>query len=169
MTVFAGAPSVAACRAAIDAKNAELRAVLRVLDEPSRGTDAGPLAGIPYVLKDTWDTAGIVTTGGSFRHRDRIPTQSSKPHRAIEATGAVLLGKSNLSDLAFSIESDNHLFGPVRNPHDPSRTAGGSTGGGACAVASGMAAFDWGTDFGGSIRLPAAFCGVVGLRLSARA
>ncbi|CAN5517850.1 Asp-tRNA(Asn)/Glu-tRNA(Gln) amidotransferase subunit GatA [soil metagenome] len=163
--------TVADCRKTIAARNDELRAVLRVLDEPSLDRDAqanGPLAGVPYVLKDTWDTAGIVTTGGSLRHRDRIPTVSSKPYLALAHAGAVLLGKSNLSDLAFSIESDNHLFGPVRNPWDRTRTAGGSTGGGSCAVATGMAAFEWGTDFGGSLRLPAAFCGVVGLRLAAK-
>ncbi len=79
----------------------------------------------------------------------------------------MLLGKSNIGDMAFSAESDNHILGSTNNPHDPSRTSGGSTGGGAAAVAAGMAAFEWGTDFGGSIRIPAAFCGVVGLRLSA--
>ena len=160
--------TVAACRERIAARNAELRAVLRVLPEPDRDPDAagGPLGGVPYVLKDTWDTAGIVTTGGSYRHRARVPAASSHAHAALRRAGAVLLGKSNLCDLAFSTESDNHLGGPVRNPHDPSRTAGGSTGGGAAAVASGMAAFDWGTDFGGSIRAPAGYCGVVGLRLS---
>jgi len=143
--------------------------VLLELDPPQRDPSApadAPLAGVPYVLKDTWDTAGIVTTGGSWRHRHRVPSVSSHAHRALSAAGALLLGKSNLCDLAFSAESDNHLLGPVRNPHDPTRTAGGSTGGGAAAVADGMAAFDWGTDFGGSIRGPAAYCGVVGLRLS---
>lgn len=79
----------------------------------------------------------------------------------------MLLGKSNIGDMAFSAESDNYLIGTTKNPHDPSRTSGGSTGGGAAAVASGMAAFEWGTDFGGSIRIPAAFCGIVGLKLSA--
>jgi Asp-tRNA(Asn)/Glu-tRNA(Gln) amidotransferase A subunit family amidase len=167
---------VEACRARIRARNGELNAVLRVLEPGAdrangavagAGTGAGPLAGVPYVLKDTWDTAGIVTTGGSWRHRARVPEVSSHAHRALAATGAVLLGKSNLCDLAFSTESDNHLLGPVRHPRDPSRTAGGSTGGGAAAVADGMAAFDWGTDFGGSIRGPAAFCGIVGMRLSA--
>jgi len=160
---------IESCRARIDARNDELNAVLHVLESPQRGATDGPLAGVPYVLKDTWDTAGIVTTGGSWRHRDRIPTESSHAHAALSAAGAVLLGKSNLCDLAFSVESDNHLRGPVRNPHDPSRTAGGSTGGGAAAVADGMAAFDWGTDFGGSIRGPASFSGVVGMRLSAEA
>ncbi len=157
------------CRARIRARNDQLNAVLRELDAPQRDSSVGadaPLAGVPYVLKDTWDTAGIVTTGGSWRHRARVPSDSSHAHRALSAAGALLLGKSNLCDLAFSAESDNHLRGPVRNPHDVTRTAGGSTGGGAAAVADGMAAFDWGTDFGGSIRGPAAFCGVVGLRLS---
>ncbi len=158
---------VESARARIRERNETLRAVLTVLDEPERGDAGGPLAGVPYVLKDTWDTAGIRTTGGSWRHRERVPSESSHAHRALRGAGAVLLGKSNLCDLAFSVESDNHLFGPVRNPHDLSRTAGGSTGGGAAAVADGMAAFDWGTDFGGSIRGPAAFCGVVGMRLSA--
>ena len=154
------------CRAAIRAKNPGLAAILRVFDEPLQTTKEGPLAGVPFVLKDVWDTPGIVTTGGSFRHRERVPSEPAHAFTALMKTGAVLLGKSNLCDLAFSPESDNHLFGPVRNPHDPSRTAGGSTGGGAAAVAAGLAAFDWGTDFGGSIRSPAGFCGIVGLRLS---
>jgi len=167
-TPFA-AYSVEACRARIRTRNDALNAVLTEVDPPGSDPAApvdAPLAGVPYVLKDTWDTAGIRTTGGSWRHRERVPRESAHSHRALAGAGAVLLGKSNLCDLAFSAESDNHLRGPVRNPHDPTRTAGGSTGGGAAAVADGMAAFDWGTDFGGSIRAPAAFCGVVGLRLS---
>jgi Asp-tRNA(Asn)/Glu-tRNA(Gln) amidotransferase A subunit family amidase len=155
---------------AIAALNPERKAVLHVIDKPTGLASAqGPLAGVPYVLKDTWDTAGIVTTGGSYRHRHRVPSVSAPVYTALQAQGAVLMGKSNLCDLAFSAESNNHILGPVQNPLDPTRTAGGSTGGGACAVASGMAAFDWGTDFGGSIRSPAAFCGIVGLRLSAGA
>jgi amidase len=80
--------------------------------------------------------------------------------------GAVLVGKTNLSDLGLTPEATSWVGGACRNPHDPARTAGGSSGGAACAVAAGMQAFDWGTDIGGSIRLPAAFCGVLGLRLS---
>ncbi len=160
--------TVEACSEAIRSRNAEINALITVLDVPEQDTSAsaGPLAGVPYVLKDTWDTAGIVTTGGSLRHKTRVPSVSSHAHRALRKSGAVLLGKSSLGDLAFSAESNNHILGPVRNPFDLSRTAGGSTGGGAAAVATGMAAFDWGTDFGGSIRTPAAFCGIVGLRLS---
>ena len=162
-------PSIESARTTIAARNDELRAVLHVLKKPVQDTNnpSAPLRDLPYVLKDVWDTAGIPTTGGSFRHKDRVPSESSRVFVALHKTGAALLGKSNLCDMAFSMESDNHIFGPVRNPIDPARTAGGSTGGGAAAVASGMAAFDWGTDFGGSIRLPAAFCGIVGLRLSA--
>jgi Asp-tRNA(Asn)/Glu-tRNA(Gln) amidotransferase A subunit family amidase len=163
---------VPTARKRIAERNRDLNAVLRVLDEPDLDPAAqtgGALAGVPYVLKDTWDTKGIVTTGGSWRHRARIPRESCHAHEALRAAGAVLLGKSNLCDLAFSAESDNHLLGPVKNPYDLTRTAGGSTGGGAAAVADGMAVFDWGTDFGGSIRGPAAFCGVVGLRLSSEA
>ena len=159
--------TVEQCRSAIRERNDDLRAILREVDpraRPSRGE--GPLADVPYVLKDTWDTAGIVTTGGSWRHRARVPSRSSAVFTALEATGAVFLGKSNLCDLAFSPESDNHLVGAVKNPYDPDRTAGGSTGGGAAAIAAGMAELDWGSDFGGSIRMPAALCGVAGLRLS---
>jgi Asp-tRNA(Asn)/Glu-tRNA(Gln) amidotransferase A subunit family amidase len=140
--------------------------VLTVLDEPLQQTREGALAGIPFTLKDVWDTPGIVTTGGSWRHRERVPDEPAHAFTAFMKSGAVMLGKSSLCDLAFSPESDNHLLGPVKNPHDLTRTAGGSSGGAAAAVASGMAAFDWGTDFGGSIRTPAGFCGVVGLRLS---
>jgi amidase len=160
------------CRSAIHARNGEVRALLRVLDEPQRDPRASrdaPLYGVPYVLKDTWDTAGIITTGGSWRHRERVPRESGSIHRVLAGAGAVMLGKSNMPDLALSNESDNHLVGATNNPFDPTRTAGGSTGGGAAAIATGMAAFDWGGDFGGSIRTPAACCGITGIRLSSAA
>jgi len=163
-------PSVLACREVIQSRNAALRAVLTVVDPPvfdAKAPADAPLAGVPFVLKDTWDTAGIRTTGGSYRHRMRVPSTSAAAYDALLKAGAVLLGKSNIGDMAFSAESDNYILGTTNNPHDASRTSGGSTGGGAAAVAAGMAAFEWGTDFGGSIRIPAAFCGVVGLRLSA--
>jgi Asp-tRNA(Asn)/Glu-tRNA(Gln) amidotransferase A subunit family amidase len=159
-------PTLEEARRAIRERNARLRALVHVLPEPLPGDARGPLAGVPYTLKDTWDTPGIPTTGGSWRHRERMPHEAARVYEALGRTGAVLLGKSNCSDLALSWESFNHLVGATRNPHDESRSAGGSSGGAACAVASGMAAFDWGTDFGGSIRFPASCCGVVGLRLS---
>ncbi len=153
---------------AIREKNEHLHALVHVLPEPLRdaGASSGPLAGVPFTLKDTWDTPGMPTTGGSWRHRARVPAEASPVFEGLLRTGAVMLGKSNCSDLALAWESFNHLVGATRNPHDDARSAGGSSGGAACAVASGMAAFDWGTDFGGSIRIPAAFCGVTGLRLS---
>lgn len=135
-------------------------------EERAKENPRSELHGVPYTLKDVWDTTGICTTGGSYRHRERVPEKSGKIARAFEEAGAVLLGKSNMPDLGLPPESANFLVGATCNPHDLDRTAGGSTGGGAAAVAEGMAAFDWGSDFGGSIRLPAAFCGLVGLRLS---
>jgi aspartyl-tRNA(Asn)/glutamyl-tRNA(Gln) amidotransferase subunit A len=161
--------SLEQCEAAIRERNDSVRAILEVVPNPKKAPNSRentPISGVAYSLKDTWDTAGIKTTGGSWRHRDRIPERSSKIFSAFENAGAILIGKSNLCDMAFSLESDNHIFGPVRNPWDPTRTSGGSTGGGAAAIAAGMSNFDWGSDFGGSIRMPAALCGVAGIRLS---
>jgi len=126
------------------------------------------LHGVPYSLKDEWETEGLATTSGSARYRTRISTESSSVHRAFEAAGAVLLGKSNLSDLGIAPEASSYVGGKTRNPYDLSRTAGGSSGGAAAAVADGMVGFDWGSDIGGSIRMPAAFCGIFGLRLSSQ-
>ncbi len=108
------------------------------------------------------------TTAGSYRHRDRVSEDSCPVHEVFRDAGAVLVGKTSLSDMGLGPESTNYLSGSVRNPHDLRRTAGGSSGGAAAAVADGMQAFDWGTDTGGSIRQPAAFCGVLGMRLSSR-
>ena len=131
------------------------------------GARRGPLAGVPYGLKDAFDTPHLPTSGGSWRFRDRItPGRGSAPFRAFDAAGAVLLGKSNLSDMGLAPEATSYVGGATRNPFDPARTAGGSSGGSAASVAYGIHAFDWGSDIGGSIRLPAAFCGVLGLKLS---
>lgn len=124
------------------------------------------LHGLPYGLKDQWETVCLPTTGGSARFRDRRALVNSPVYEAFEEAGAILLGKTNLSDLGLSPEAHSYVGGPVRNPRDLNRTAGGSSGGAAAAVADGMLAFDWGTDIGGSIRLPAAFCGIYGMRLS---
>ncbi|MEZ4335662.1 MAG: amidase [Sandaracinaceae bacterium] len=140
--------------------------VPRALEEASQGRE-GPLAGVPFGLKDEFDTPDLGTTGGSWRHRDRVtPGKRSAPHRAFDGAGGVLMGKTNLSDLGLPPEASSWVGGSTRNPFDPTRTAGGSSGGSAAAVAYGMQAFGWGTDIGGSIRLPAAFCGVLGLKLS---
>ncbi len=139
--------------------------VPRALEEARQRS--GPLAGVPFGLKDEFDTPDLGTTGGSWRYRDRVtPGKRSAPHRAFDGAGAVLMGKTNLSDLGLPPEASSWVGGSTRNPFDPARTAGGSSGGSAAAVAYGMQAFCWGTDIGGSIRLPAAFCGVLGLKLS---
>jgi Asp-tRNA(Asn)/Glu-tRNA(Gln) amidotransferase A subunit family amidase len=169
--------SVAAALRAIREKNDALSALCETtLDDAAERDRAlaaldeteprGSLHRVPYSLKDVWDVAGLPTTRGHHPDRERVATHDSEVRRAFEDAGAVLVGKSNLSDLAITPESESYVGGTTKNPRDPTRTAGGSSGGGAAAVAASMAAFDWGTDFGGSIRLPAAFCGVVGMRLS---
>ena len=125
-----------------------------------------PLHGVPYSLKDEWDTVCLPTTGGSYVHRHRRPARNSAVYDVFNDAGAVLLGKTNLSDLGLAPEATNYIVGATRNPFDSTRTAGGSSGGAAAAVATRMVAFDWGQDIGGSIRQPAAFCGVLGLRLA---
>ena len=130
--------------------------------EPPRS----PLHGVPYSLKDTWDVAGEITTGGSYRYRDRASLHDSPVYRAFRDAGAVLLGKTYFSDLMLVPESASYVGGVGNNPHDLSRTCGGSSGGAAAAVADGLVAFDWGSDVGGSIRTPAAYCGALGMRLS---
>lgn len=155
--------------ARIRAHNGALRALSYTVDAVAPSANpGGPLGNIPFVFKDTWDVAGVPSTGGSSRHRDRRPRSSSAAYDLFIQQGAVFLGKSNVGDMAFSPESANYVLGASCNPYDRARTTGGSTGGGAAAVAAGLAAFDWGGDFGGSIRIPAAFCGVVGLRLPSR-
>jgi amidase len=143
-----------------------LDAALKDAEARRRERPRSPLHGLPYSLKDMWDVAGLPTTGGSFRYREQIAQESGPVHRAFEAAGAVLLGKTNLSDMGLAPEASSYVGGQTRNPYDPTRTAGGSSGGAAAAVASGISAFEWGTDFGGSVRLPAGYCGVLGMRLS---
>lgn len=125
-----------------------------------------PLHGVPYSLKDEWETKDLPTTGGSWRHRDRRSSDDSSVRRAFDDAGAILVGKSNLSDMGLAPEASSWIGGSTRNPRDLARTAGGSSGGAAAAVADGMSGFDWGTDIGGSIRYPAACCGVAGMKLS---
>lgn len=114
-----------------------LAEAVRRAAEPPRSE----LHGVPYGLKDEWDTAGLPTTGGSWRHRNRTPTVSHPIHTVLEAAGAVLLGKTNLSDLGLPPEATSWVGGATRNPWDLRRTAGGSSGGAAAAVADGQVAF----------------------------
>ncbi len=135
-------------------------------EHASKRLPAGPLHGVPFSLKDEWETLCLPTTGGSWRHRDRRSAIDSAVFETFRDAGAVLMGKTNLSDMGLAPEASSYVAGSTRNPFDPFRTAGGSSGGAAAAVAAGLVGFDWGTDIGGSIRLPAAFCGVYGLKLS---
>ncbi len=132
--------------------------------EIQAGNWRGPLHGVPIALKDLIDTAGIKTTAASAVFRDRIPTEDAEIVRRLRAQGAVFLGKLNLHEFAYGASGIISHFGAVRNPTDLRLIAGGSSSGAAAAVAAGMCFAAIGTDTAGSIRLPAAFCGIVGLK-----
>src|SRR3984893_2700767 len=132
--------------------------------EIRRGDWRGPLHGIPFALKDLIDTAGIRTTAASSLFKDRIPGEDAEIVRRLKAAGAVLLGKQNLHEFAYGGSSLVSYFGVVRNAWNPEHIAGGSSGGSATAVAAGLCCGAIGTDTAGSIREPAALCGVVGLK-----
>ncbi|HEY4085052.1 MAG TPA: amidase [Bryobacteraceae bacterium] len=134
----------------------------RADEDFAKGIDRSPLQGIPYALKDLFDTKGIRTTGGTKIFADRVPTTDCTVYEKLREAGAVLMGKTGLHEFAYGITNNNPHFGPVRNPHDPSRIPGGSSGGSGAAVAAGMVAFALGSDTGGSIRIPAAYCGCTG-------
>jgi aspartyl-tRNA(Asn)/glutamyl-tRNA(Gln) amidotransferase subunit A len=126
--------------------------------------DQHPLTGIPVALKDTIPTAGMRTTAGSRVLADWVPDADPPVVRRLRSCGAVVIGKANLHEFAYGGTSENEHFGPVRNPWDPRRVAGGSSGGCAAAVAAGLAAAAIGTDAAGSIRIPAGHCGTVGFK-----
>ena len=132
--------------------------------EIQRGDWKGPLHGVPIGLKDIIDTGGIPTTGASLLYRERVPVENAVVARKLDDAGAILLGKQNLHEFAYGGSSMISAFGEVRNPWNPEHIAGGSSGGSAAAVASGMGYAAIGTDTAGSIREPAALCGVVGLK-----
>lgn len=141
------------------------RAQARALDEHrAAGGVCGPLHGLPVAIKDVTDTAGLRTTHGSALFADHVPRHDAESVARLRRAGAVIIGKTNTPEFAFGAACTNRLCGPTRNPWDRTRTSGGSSGGAAVAVATGMAALAQGTDFGGSVRMPASFCGVFGLR-----
>jgi aspartyl-tRNA(Asn)/glutamyl-tRNA(Gln) amidotransferase subunit A len=139
-------------------------AATRLGAELASGVDRGPLHGVPVVLKDLIDMAGVPTGFGSALAFEQHPTRSAALVDRLESAGAVILGKTNLLEFAYG--AVHPLVGPTNNPWDPARTSGGSSGGSAAAVAAGMAFGAVGTDTGGSIRIPAAYCGIVGLKPS---
>jgi aspartyl-tRNA(Asn)/glutamyl-tRNA(Gln) amidotransferase subunit A len=133
--------------------------------ELKRGLDRGPLHGIPVGIKDLFDVAGSVTTAGAHAGFRPPPARSdSEVVQRLRSAGVVLLGKTAVHEWALGVSTNNQHFGPTRNPHDPDRIPGGSSGGSGAALASGMTVLALGTDTGGSIRIPAALCGVVGLK-----
>jgi aspartyl-tRNA(Asn)/glutamyl-tRNA(Gln) amidotransferase subunit A len=165
-----------ACLTRIDRHDRAINAFITVTHEQAlmvaqdmerelmRGKPRGPLHGIPIALKDNIDTAGIRTTAASGVLKDRVPTEDADVVVRLKKAGAVVLGKLNLHEFALGGTSAVTYFGPVRNPWAPDRVAGGSSGGSAAAVRTGMCFGALGTDTGGSIRIPASLCGIVGFK-----
>jgi amidase len=135
-------------------------------DHLARGGEPGPLHGLPHAFKDTHDVAGWRTTYGSPLFAEHVPDADDIVVERIRRAGVVVIGRTNVPEFAAGSHTFNRVFGTTRNPVDPARSAGGSSGGAACALASGMVPLADGSDMGGSLRNPASFCGVVGLRPS---
>ncbi|HMB79913.1 MAG TPA: amidase, partial [Vicinamibacterales bacterium] len=166
------------CLRRIEADNPRLNAFIRVMgDEAMRqareadqelaaGNDRGPLHGVPISIKDLFDIRGIPTTAASRVREGHVAERDAATIAHLRQAGAVFIGKTNLHEFAFGTTNEDSAFGPARNPHDPTRSPGGSSGGSAASVAAGMALATIGTDTGGSIRIPAAACGIVGLKPS---
>jgi len=147
----------------LDADGARQRA--REIDaQMARGEQIGPLAGLPVLIKDVTLTKGLRTTFASPLYKDFVPDVDATPVARLRAAGAIILGKTNTPEFATGATTFNDVFGITRNPWDPTKTPSGSSGGSAAAVASSMAPLAQGTDFGCSVRMPASFCGIVGLR-----
>ncbi|MDP5052412.1 MAG: amidase family protein [Congregibacter sp.] len=144
----------------------ETDAALAAADEADRqlaaGEIVGPLHGVPMTIKDALETKGVTSTGGAVEFRDRVPADDAPVVKALKDAGAILLGKTNLPRWSGDAQTFNDIFGTTVNPWNTERVPGGSSGGAAAAVATGMTAFDFGTDIGGSIRFPSSYCGVFG-------
>jgi amidase len=162
--------------AVIEALNPKLNAIVTLVAEQARdaakhaenavmkGEPLGPLHGLPIGVKDVTPTAGIRTTFASPLFKDYVPTEDAEAVRRLKAAGAIVLAKTNTPEFACGANTTNALFGPTRNPWNPALSPAGSSGGSAVAVATGMVPIAQGTDYGCSIRIPAAFCGIVGIR-----
>lgn len=172
---FSAVELTQACLAAINQDNQNINAVLTVCekealaeakaaDEAIARGDTSPLCGIPYLAKDNYLTKNIRTTAASKILENYIAPFDSTVITKMRAQQAVLLGKTNMDEFAHGSSTENSAFGPTKNPHDLTRVAGGSSGGSAAAVAANMCIFALGTDTGGSVRCPAAYCGTVGLK-----
>ncbi len=130
----------------------------------ARGESKGALHGVPFTLKDSIDTEGIVTTGGTMGRKDYVPDADATVAARLRAAGGILMGKTNTPEITYAGETDNLIYGRTNNPFDLTRTPGGSSGGAGAIVSSGGAAFDIGSDTGGSIRGPAHHCGIAGIK-----
>jgi amidase len=147
----------------LDEANARARA--KQADQAlTRGENWGALHGVPVTIKDIFETAGLRTTAGYIPLKDYVPQQDATVVARLRAAGAIILGKTNLAELAGDFQSTSSLFPRVNNPWNLDYTAGGSSGGSAAAVAAGLSALDIGNDIAGSVRQPAHFCGVYGLK-----
>lgn len=159
----------------IEAVNPAINAVVRLAGdardharradaELTNGSIRGPLHGVPFTIKDSLDTAGVVTTAGTVGWRDRVPTRDATVVARLKSAGGIILGKTNTPEFTWSDETDNDVYGRTSNPYDLSRTPGGSSGGPAAIVAAGGSPFDIGSDTGDSIRQPSHVCGIAGLK-----
>jgi amidase len=166
---------VDACLRRIDAVNPKINAVVRLAPNARREADAadadiragrsrGPLHGVPFTIKDSLDTAGLVTTAGSVGWASRVPGRDATVVARLKAAGGILLGKTNTPEFTWSDETDNDVFGRTNNPYDLARTPGGSSGGAGAIVAAAGSPLDIGSDTGDSIRQPAHVCGIAGLK-----
>lgn len=170
--------AVQTCLTQIEQHNDRLKALITVCGDRAlaeaqaadaaiaQGEVLGPLHGIPFTAKDLAPTAGVRTTSGSRLYANHVPTEDELCIARLRQAGAILIGKTNTPEFGMGAHCVNPLYGPTANPFDPGRTSGGSSGGAAVSVATGMAYLAHGTDMGGSVRTPASFCNVVGLRPS---
>ncbi len=159
--------------------NPKLNAVVQVTADEARKTAAeadaalargdikGPLHGVPVTIKDTLETAGVICTGGTLGRAHYVPKTDATAVARLRAAGAIILGKTNAPELAGALETDNLVYGRTNNPYDLTRTPGGSTGGEAAIIAAGGSPLGLGTDAGGSIRVPAHYCGLAALKPTA--
>src|SRR3989441_1984042 len=147
-----------------DAARREAKAAERAVGK--KGARLGPLHGVPFSVKDLVITKGVRTTFGTPLYRDNVPTEDAPSVERLKPAGAIMLGKTNTPTLGWVGVTDNLIFGVTRNPWSLAHTPGGSSGGAGAAVAAGLAPLAIGTDGGGSIRKPAAWCGIFGLKAS---